>query len=174
MSNLTSLKIWLTINMYENMVTFVVDIFHEQVSVSNGRVIFNTLFGFSSNFWVAVISRFLLGICNGILGTVRVCSEIMMLSTFIHISIFKFSIVYYLRFSYQCFVDFKNIWACMAYLIGVTEWVTSRVLQAYASELCSKEHQALGISTVALTTISSYCFLFFVFDFHSFWIVSFI
>ena len=65
--------------MYESMFTFVIDIFHEQVSVANGRVVFNTLFGFSSNFWVAVISRFLLGICNGILGTVRVCSEIMML-----------------------------------------------------------------------------------------------
>ena len=74
--------------MYENMVTFVVDIFHEQVSVSNNRVIFNTLFGFSSNFWVAVISRFLLGICNGILGTVRVCSEITMLCQ--HLSTFQY------------------------------------------------------------------------------------
>lgn len=53
-------------------------------------VVFNTVFGFSTNFWVALISRFLLGFFNGMLGPVR----------------------------------------------------------AYASEICSREHQALGLSMV--------------------------
>ncbi|CAH9073335.1 unnamed protein product [Cuscuta epithymum] len=34
-------------------------------------VIFNTLFGFSSNFWMAIISRFLLGSLNGLLGPIK-------------------------------------------------------------------------------------------------------
>lgn len=43
-------------------------------------VVFNTIFGFSKNFWLALVSRFLLGFCNGTLGAVRayaseVCRE---------------------------------------------------------------------------------------------------
>ncbi|MCO5608610.1 hypothetical protein L7F22_062823 [Adiantum nelumboides] len=53
-------------------------------------VVFNTMFGFSSNFWLAITSRFLLGLVNGMLGPVR----------------------------------------------------------AYASEICTQEHQALGLSMV--------------------------
>ncbi|XVE68383.1 hypothetical protein DITRI_Ditri09bG0064100 [Diplodiscus trichospermus] len=53
-------------------------------------VIFNTLFGLSTNFWVAVLTRFLLGSLCGILGPMR----------------------------------------------------------AYASEVCPKEHQALGMSII--------------------------
>lgn len=53
-------------------------------------VVFNTLFGFSTNFWLAFTSRFLLGFCNGMLGSVR----------------------------------------------------------AYASEVCTQEYQALGLSMV--------------------------
>ncbi|KAH7421166.1 hypothetical protein KP509_13G043600 [Ceratopteris richardii] len=34
-------------------------------------IIFNTLFGFSTNFWMALITRFLLGICNGMLSAMR-------------------------------------------------------------------------------------------------------
>ncbi|CAN0839717.1 Protein ZINC INDUCED FACILITATOR-LIKE 1 [Linum grandiflorum] len=34
-------------------------------------VIFNTLFGLSTNFWMAVISRFLLGSLNGLLGPIK-------------------------------------------------------------------------------------------------------
>ncbi|KAH7428622.1 hypothetical protein KP509_09G008900 [Ceratopteris richardii] len=34
-------------------------------------VVFNTIFGFSSNFWLALTSRFLLGLFNGMLGSVR-------------------------------------------------------------------------------------------------------
>uniref|UniRef100_A0A6M2EDP0 Major facilitator superfamily (MFS) profile domain-containing protein n=1 Tax=Populus davidiana TaxID=266767 RepID=A0A6M2EDP0_9ROSI len=54
-------------------------------------VIFNTLFGFSTNFWMAVSTRFLLGSLCGILGPMR----------------------------------------------------------AYASEVCRKEHQALGMSIIS-------------------------
>ncbi|KAJ0753587.1 putative major facilitator superfamily, MFS transporter superfamily [Helianthus annuus] len=34
-------------------------------------VIFNTLFGFSVNYWMAIVTRFLLGFLNGLLGTVK-------------------------------------------------------------------------------------------------------
>jgi MFS family permease len=34
-------------------------------------VIFNTLFGLSTNFWMAIITRFLLGSLNGVLGPVK-------------------------------------------------------------------------------------------------------
>ncbi|KAH7428750.1 hypothetical protein KP509_09G015600 [Ceratopteris richardii] len=34
-------------------------------------VVFNTLFGFSKSFWLALISRFLMGLLNGMLGPVR-------------------------------------------------------------------------------------------------------
>lgn len=54
-------------------------------------VIFNTLFGFSTNFWMAVSTRFLLGSLCGILGPMR----------------------------------------------------------AYASEVCRKEYQALGMSIIS-------------------------
>lgn len=35
------------------------------------RVIFNTLFGLSVNFWMAVCTRFLLGSLNGLLGPIK-------------------------------------------------------------------------------------------------------
>ncbi|KAM0940990.1 putative major facilitator, sugar transporter, major facilitator superfamily [Dioscorea sansibarensis] len=35
-------------------------------------IIFNTLFGLSTNFWMAIATRFLLGCFNGILGTMKV------------------------------------------------------------------------------------------------------
>uniref|UniRef100_A0A7N0T7C4 Major facilitator superfamily (MFS) profile domain-containing protein n=2 Tax=Kalanchoe fedtschenkoi TaxID=63787 RepID=A0A7N0T7C4_KALFE len=54
-------------------------------------VIFNTLFGLSTNYWMAISSRFLLGSLCGVLGPMR----------------------------------------------------------AYASEVCRKEHQALGLSTIS-------------------------
>ncbi|XP_076901272.1 protein ZINC INDUCED FACILITATOR-LIKE 1-like isoform X3 [Bidens hawaiensis] len=34
-------------------------------------VIFNTLFGFSGNYWMAIITRFFLGFLNGLLGTLK-------------------------------------------------------------------------------------------------------
>ncbi|KAL8251500.1 hypothetical protein R6Q59_035193 [Mikania micrantha] len=34
-------------------------------------VIFNTLFGFSVNYWMAIITRFLLGFLNGVLGPIK-------------------------------------------------------------------------------------------------------
>lgn len=37
------------------------------------RIIFNTLFGLSTNFWMALSTRFLLGSLCGILGPMRVC-----------------------------------------------------------------------------------------------------
>ena len=36
------------------------------------RVIFNTLFGLSVNFWMAIATRFLLGSLNGLLGPIKV------------------------------------------------------------------------------------------------------
>ncbi|KAI5077286.1 hypothetical protein GOP47_0007110 [Adiantum capillus-veneris] len=53
-------------------------------------VVFNTMFGFSTNFWITITSRFLRGLVNGMLGPVR----------------------------------------------------------AYASEICTEEYQALGLSMV--------------------------
>lgn len=37
------------------------------------RVVFNTLFGLSMNFWMALSMRFFLGCFNSLLGTIRVC-----------------------------------------------------------------------------------------------------
>jgi hypothetical protein len=37
-----------------------------------GSIIFGTGFGFSTNFWVGLLMRFLLGSFNGILGTAKV------------------------------------------------------------------------------------------------------
>ncbi|KAF5194416.1 hypothetical protein FRX31_015997, partial [Thalictrum thalictroides] len=34
-------------------------------------VLFNTLFGFSTSFWMAVTTRFLLGSLNGVLGPIK-------------------------------------------------------------------------------------------------------
>lgn len=36
------------------------------------RVIFNTLFGLSVNYWMAILTRFLLGFTNGMLGPIKV------------------------------------------------------------------------------------------------------
>lgn len=41
--------------------------------VSCFRVVFNALFGLSTNFWMALSMRFLLGCFNSLLGTIRVC-----------------------------------------------------------------------------------------------------
>lgn len=38
----------------------------------DGSIIFHTMFGLSTNFWMALLSRFLLGSCNGMLGSVKV------------------------------------------------------------------------------------------------------
>ncbi|KAM7263706.1 hypothetical protein ACFE04_001389 [Oxalis oulophora] len=38
-------------------------------------VIFNTLFGLSVNFWMAIATRFLLGSCNGLLGPIKAYSS---------------------------------------------------------------------------------------------------
>lgn len=36
------------------------------------RVVFNTLFGLSVNYWMAIATRFLLGALNGLLGPIKV------------------------------------------------------------------------------------------------------
>ncbi|KAH7441564.1 hypothetical protein KP509_03G043700 [Ceratopteris richardii] len=38
-------------------------------------IIFNALFGFCTNFWMALMARFLLGLCNGILGAMKAYSS---------------------------------------------------------------------------------------------------
>jgi len=42
------------------------------MSVCNGRIVFGTGFGLSTNFWFALTMRFLLGSFNGILATAKV------------------------------------------------------------------------------------------------------
>jgi hypothetical protein len=38
----------------------------------DGSIIFHTMFGVSTTFWMALLSRFLLGSFNGMLGTIKV------------------------------------------------------------------------------------------------------
>ncbi|GJW30204.1 zinc induced facilitator-like 1-like protein isoform X1 [Tanacetum coccineum] len=45
--------------------------FSYNINVAFFRVIFNTLFGFSVNYWMAIITRFLLGFLNGLLGPIK-------------------------------------------------------------------------------------------------------
>ena len=53
------------------MLSYALDIFLTLFSFYF-RVIFNTLFGLSVNYWMAIASRFLLGAMNGILGPIKV------------------------------------------------------------------------------------------------------
>lgn len=47
-------------------------VFHNYRCLLDFSVIFNTLFGLSTSFWMAVLMRFLLGSLNGLLGPVKV------------------------------------------------------------------------------------------------------
>jgi len=40
------------------------------------RIIFNTLFGLSKRYWIAIVTRLLLGSLNGLLGPIKVCSSV--------------------------------------------------------------------------------------------------
>jgi hypothetical protein len=40
--------------------------------INISRVIFNTLFGLSTTYWMAIATRFLLGALNGLLGPIKV------------------------------------------------------------------------------------------------------
>lgn len=40
--------------------------------INISRVIFNTLFGLSTSYWMAIATRFLLGALNGLLGPIKV------------------------------------------------------------------------------------------------------
>jgi hypothetical protein len=42
------------------------------ILVNISRVIFNTLFGLSTSYWMAIATRFLLGALNGLLGPIKV------------------------------------------------------------------------------------------------------
>ena len=42
------------------------------LSLFDFRVIFNTLFGLSVNYWMALSTRFLVGSLNGLLGPIKV------------------------------------------------------------------------------------------------------
>ncbi|KAF3771751.1 ZINC INDUCED FACILITATOR 1 protein [Nymphaea thermarum] len=85
-------------------------------------IIFNLLFGFSTSFWMAISTRFLLGFFNASLGPVKVYLY--------RIQIFNHKIE---QSPYVILVNF--LFACM--------W-----LQAYASEVCRAEYQALGLSVI--------------------------
>lgn len=78
------------------------------------------MFGLSTIYWMALVSR-LLGCFNGLLGPIRVSAKL----------VFKVQIVYDSLMPY--------------FLIGSLMWNS---IQAYASEVCQKEYQALGLSLV--------------------------
>jgi MFS family permease len=50
-------------------------------------IIFNTLFGLSTSFWLAISVRFLLGCFNCLLGVIRVCLSFVKEYTTIYLSI---------------------------------------------------------------------------------------
>jgi hypothetical protein len=108
-----------------------------------------------------VTTRFLLGICNGILGTVRVCINI---STKIYLQLNIEILSFYAVDSHilQCEKSGSifSLYSFSDWIMIMSEEVIELFSQAYASELCSKEHQALGLSTVTLMTTSSYRFSF--------------
>lgn len=114
------------------------------------RVIFNTLFGLSVNFWMAVTTRFLLGSLNGLLGPIKV------------------------RFQY-CIIlsrgkELRESWLCSQIL---TIYLLVRLIQfsnicihwlppcyqAYVTEVFRDEYQALGVSTVSLTYVYNVCWV---------------
>jgi len=68
------------------------------------RVVFNTLFGLSLNFWMAIITRFCLGSFNGLLGPIKV--------------IFSFLAFYILILSISwSLINPKNRW-----ILRLTQW----------------------------------------------------
>ncbi|XP_065018373.1 probable peptide/nitrate transporter At3g43790 isoform X1 [Musa acuminata AAA Group] len=87
-------------------------------------ILFNTMFGLSTSYWMALVSRLLLGCFNGLLGPIRVSAQL----------VFKIQIAYDSLMPY--------------FLIGSLMWNST---QAYASEVCRKEYQALGLSLVSST-----------------------
>lgn len=56
--------------MYGLITNIFVIIYADFVLLSTS-VIFNTLFGLSSNFWMAIVSRFLLGSLNCLVGPIK-------------------------------------------------------------------------------------------------------
>ena len=87
------------------------------------RVIFNSLFGLSVNYWMAISTRFLLGSLNGLLGAIKVLYS----STLLHIIFLG------------CELKILNL---ISLLISFLDD------QAYSTELFREEHQAIGMSAV--------------------------
>jgi len=59
--------------MYQNRLGFIKrKELHLCLFYLDGSIIFHTLFGVSTTFWMALLTRFLLGSCNGMLGPVKV------------------------------------------------------------------------------------------------------
>ncbi|XP_056171116.1 protein ZINC INDUCED FACILITATOR-LIKE 1-like isoform X3 [Syzygium oleosum] len=89
-------------------------------------VVFNTLFGLSTNFWMAVSTRFLLGSLCGILGPMRH-----------HVDVHS---------------DLCTKQLLGAVIMPTGSHAFSRRMfhyQAYASEVCRKEYQALAMSIIS-------------------------
>ncbi|KAF6151941.1 hypothetical protein GIB67_010515 [Kingdonia uniflora] len=89
-------------------------------------VVFNTLFGFSTSFWMALFARFLLGSFNSLLGPIRVCFP---------------------HDSFRCNINLRS---CLA-LLNQELWDLNVLFKAYASEICRQEYRALA-QTVSSTS----------------------
>lgn len=63
------------------------------------RIIFNTLFGLSANYWMAIVTRFLLGSLNGLLGPIRVS----------YCSVYNMSFIL-INHWFLCHLPFFNAW----------------------------------------------------------------
>lgn len=92
-------------------------------------VVFNTLFGLSAKYWMAIATRFLLGALNGFLAPAKVAIEVCppdQIPAAEHLSL-SLSLV-------------ANEHCCLLLCCYV---------QAYSIEVCRPEQQALGISVVS-------------------------
>lgn len=60
-------------------------LFYNGCKFCDGSITFHTMFGLSTTFWMALLSRFLLGSFNGMLATVKVrMTSVVMLAVSMH------------------------------------------------------------------------------------------
>jgi hypothetical protein len=105
-------------------------------------IVFNTLFGLSVKYWMAITTRFLLGALNGFLAPVKVLCFPIKKGTLLHkncqflresrgiMSVSLFAQISASQYCNCCFLTFCYV-------------------QAYSIEVCQPEQQALGISIVS-------------------------
>lgn len=122
------------------------------VNLYFGSIVFHTLFGASTTFWMGLISRFLLGSFNGMLGTVKV-------GTFNGYDRRNKNVSRRIVFPDTIYPGTcqPNV-SRASHLFEIPCWNLSFsvVWQAYASEVCSERHQAISVSIVrSLLTVVS-------------------